>query len=170
MREIAVSEIEIREIRPDYLPAIGAIWNAMIRETAFTFTDLEKTPDALAAWLAEGRAARRPRLAAISAGRLIGFAAAGAFRAGPGYAHTLEHSIILDPAAAGRGAGGALMARLEVEARNSGAHSLIAGISGENTRAIAFHRRMGFREVGRLPEVGRKFGRWLDLVLMQKMI
>ena len=124
----------------------------------------------MADWLAAGRAAGHPRLAALAGGRLLGFASAGPFRAGPGYTHTLEHSIILAEDAAGKGLGHALMARLEAEASTAGAHSLIAGISAENPRAVAFHARLGFREVGRLPEVGFKFGRWMGLVLMQKML
>jgi phosphinothricin acetyltransferase len=170
MREIAMTSLEVRPARTADLPLIGQIWNRMIRETAATFTSIEKTPEALVDWLEAGRAAGHPRLAALVAGRLVGFASAGPFRAGPGYARTLEHSIILAEDAAARGFGRALMARLETEAKAVDTHSLIAGISGENLRAVAFHRRLGFREVGRLPEVGFKFGRWMDLVLMQKML
>jgi phosphinothricin acetyltransferase len=165
-----MTALDIRPAEPRDLHAIGEIWNRMIRDTAATFTSQEKTPEALADWLDAGRAAGHPRLAALDGGRLLGFAAAGPFRAGPGYARTLEHSIILAEDAGGKGLGRALMARLELEAKSASAHSLIAGISGENPRAIAFHTRLGFREVGRLPEVGLKFGRWMDLVLMQKML
>jgi len=170
MREIAVTDIDIRPIAPNDLPAIGEIWNALIRDTAATFTNTEKTPEALAAWLAAGDDAGHPRLAATVDGRLTGFASAGPFRAGPGYAYTLEHSIILADDAVGKGIANALMARLKTEAKAAGAHSLIAGISGENSRAIAFHERLGFAEVGRMPEVGFKFGRRIDLGLMQMML
>ena len=62
------------------------------------------------------------------------------------------------------------MAALEDHAKAAGVHSLWAGVSAENSAGIAFHRSVGFAEVARLPEVGHKFGRWMDLVLMQKIL
>jgi phosphinothricin acetyltransferase len=62
------------------------------------------------------------------------------------------------------------MTRLEEVARAADMHVLVAGVSGENLGAIAFHRAIGFAEVARMPEVGRKFGRWMDLVLLQKIL
>ena len=78
--------------------------------------------------------------------------------------------MILAGDARGQGVGRALMARLEDHARTQGIHVLIAGVSGENEAAIAFHRAIGFTEAARLPEVGRKFGRWMDLVLLHKRL
>ena len=151
-------------------PAVAAIWNPVIRETAATFTTLEKTPDGLAADFAVRAAEGKLFLLAEEAGELLGFATYFQFRNGPGYARTMEHSIILAPAARGRGVGRALMAALEDHARAAGVHSLWAGVSAENSAGIAFHRSVGFAEVARLPEVGHKFGRWMDLVLMQKIL
>ena len=79
----------------------------------------------------------------------------------------MEHTIIVAQDATGKGLGRMLMAALVSGARAAGAHSLIGAISAENATAVAFHARCGFIEVGRIPEAGRKFGRWLDLVLMQ---
>ena len=151
-------------------PAVAAIWNPVIRETAATFTTLEKTPDGLAADFAVRAAEGKLFLLAEEAGELLGFATYFQFRNGPGYARTMEHSIILAPAARGRGVGRALMAALEDHAKAAGVHSLWAGVSAENSAGIAFHRSVGFAEVARLPEVGHKFGRWMDLVLMQKIL
>lgn len=147
-----------------HLPAIAAIWNPVIRDSTITFTTDEKTPEALAAWLTAGP----PRLAAEAEGRLLGFAAWGPFRGGPGYARIAEHTIFAAPDARGRGVGRALMTALEAEARAQGLGSLVGGISGENEAAIAFHTRLGYREVGRVPRAGWKFDRWIELVLMQK--
>ena len=151
-------------------PAVAAILSPVIRETAATFTTLEKTPDGLAADFAVRAAEGKLFLLAEEAGELLGFATYFQFRNGPGYARTMEHSIILAPAARGRGVGRALMAALEDHARAAGVHSLWAGVSAENSAGIAFHRSVGFAEVARLPEVGHKFGRWMDLVLMQKIL
>ncbi|SEL00648.1 phosphinothricin acetyltransferase [Roseovarius nanhaiticus] len=155
--------------RGDIAPMMG-IWNPQIRETSITFTTIEKTEamleDELAACAAEGRAF----LVAEEAGAVIGLATWFAFRKGPGYAHSAEHTVVLAPQAQGRGAGRLLMRAIEDHARAAGVHVLVAGVTGENSRGIAFHRALGFDEVGRMPQVGRKFRRWMDLVLLQKIL
>jgi len=143
------------------------IWNPLIRDTSVTFTSVEKTHDGLAADIAARGTAF---LVAEEAGALMGFASYGTFRGGPGYVHTAEHTVIVAPSAQGRGAGRALMRALEDQARAAGVHVLVAGVSAENVPAIAFHRAIGFAEAGRLPEVGRKFGRWMDLVFLHKRV
>lgn len=159
----------IRPAGPDDLAAILAVWNPVIRDTTITFSSDQKTPESLAAMIAERRAAGREFFVAV-AGGVLGFATYAQFRAGNGYAHAMEHTVILAPGAAGQGIGRALMAQLENHARAGGAHTLFAGVSGENAAGVAFHERIGFRTVARLPEAGRKFGRWLDLILMMKFL
>lgn len=149
--------------------AIAAIWNPIIRDTAITFTDLERTEAGLAQMLAEKAGAGFPFLVAADGG-VLGFATYGTFRNGPGYARTAEHTILLGPQARGRGVGRALMAAIEEHARGRGIHSLWAGVSAENPAGRAFHAAIGYAEVAVLPEVGWKFGRWIDLVLMQKIL
>jgi phosphinothricin acetyltransferase len=147
------------------IPAILAIWNPLIRHTAVTFTTEEKTAESLAADLnTRGDAF----LVAETGGQIAGFASFGPFRPGPGYAHTAEHTVILAEAARGRGTGRALMSRLEDVAHARQIHTLIGAVSGENRPAIAFHEAIGFARVGHLPQAGRKFGRWMDLVLFLK--
>ena len=152
------------------IPGILAIWNPIIRDTAITFTDEEKSPDALARLLADRRDAGQSFLVAAAGAEVLGFASFGQFRTGRGYRHSFEHTVLLAPAARGRGVGRALMAALEREARAAGGHTMIGGVSAENAGGFAFHAALGYREAARLPEVGFKFGRWLDLILMQKRL
>lgn len=152
------------------VPAILAFWNPVIRDTTVTFSPTEHSAEGLAELIASRQAAGRAFLVAEADGVVLGFASYDQFRKGPGYAHAMEHTIILAPAARGRGAGRALMTALEDHARAGGAHVMVAGVSGENGPGQAFHAAIGYAEVGRVPEVGYKFGRWLDLVLMQKRL
>lgn len=159
----------VRPAEAEDLPQVADFWNRIIRETTITFTTVLKTEADLAAMIAARRAAGR-EFFVVREGGAIGFATYDQFRAGPGYAHAMEHTILLPPELRGRGAGRALMDRVEAHARAGGAHTLFAGVSGENAGGIAFHARIGFDVSARYPEAGRKFGRWLDLVLMMKKL
>ncbi len=157
----------VRQAKTEDAAVIMAITNAIIRDTLVTFNSTEREE----ADIVEDIKARGKRfLVAETDGSVVGFATYGPFRGGPGYAHSREHTIQLKPEARSRGVGHALMNRLEEVARVDGVHVLVAGISADNRPAIRFHSAIGFSEVGRMPEVGRKWGRWLDLVLMQKIL
>lgn len=143
---------------------IAAIAAPFALETTITFTSEPRSPQQIAAALE-----RFPWVVSVAPGGAVsGYAGLSEFRSGPGYARVREISIGLAPEARGAGQGRALIGALEQAARAEGIAALIAGISGENPAAVAFHAACGFREVGRLPGVGWKFGRALDLVLMQK--
>ncbi|MFC3571047.1 GNAT family N-acetyltransferase [Paracoccus simplex] len=160
----------IRPAEDRDLTAILDFWNPLIRETTVTFSSEEKTAEGLAGMIAARRAAGREFLVAEAGGAVLGLVSYDQFRSGNGYAHCMEHTVILSAAARGRGVGRALMAAVEGHARAGGAHSMIAGVSAENEAAVAFHRAIGYRQVGQVPQAGRKFGRWLDLVLLQKIL
>ncbi|MCT4555592.1 MAG: GNAT family N-acetyltransferase [Pelagimonas sp.] len=157
----------IRPARSSDAARIADIWNDVIDATAITFTSQRKTAPGIVADIA----ARGDlfQVAEID-GTVQGFATAFQFRGGPGYAFTYEHSIQLAPEARGFGAGRALMDALEEALRRAGAHSLWAGVSGENPGGVVFHEKLGFQRVALLPQVGRKFDRWMDLVLLQKFL
>jgi len=146
--------------------AIAAVWNPVIRDTTITFNAVEKTEDDLASLINT----RACFLVAQEAGEILGFAIYTQFRGGVGYAHTMEHSVILSPDAQGRGLGRGLLTAIEEHASAAGAHCMIGGVSSGNPAAIGFHAAMGYAEVAVLPEVGRKFGQWFDLHLMQKRL
>lgn len=157
----------VRPARTGDAAALAAIWNPVIEGTAATFTTVLKTPEGIAADIAaRGACFQVLELDGVPAGLATCFP----FRAGPGYAHSCEHSVILAPEARGRGGGRALMEALMAAARAEGQHVMVAAISGENPGAVRFHARLGFEERGRLPQAGRKFGRWMDLILMQKIL
>jgi len=160
----------IRPATPEDFPAILAFWNPMIRETTVTFSSEEKTVPGLERMIGARRAAGREFLVAAADGAVLGLATYDQFRGGNGYLHAMEHTIILAAGARGRGTGRALMAAIEDHARAGGAHTMVAAVSGENDAGIAFHRALGYEPVGMLPQSGRKFGRWLDLVLLQKIL
>ncbi|QJF50478.1 GNAT family N-acetyltransferase [Roseobacter ponti] len=157
----------IRPAAPPDAADVATLWNRMIRETDFTFTTEERS-------VANVRNLIRERDGAFfvagTGGAFSGFVTFGAFRSGPGYRATAELSILVTPQAAGTGLAGALMQTGEEAARAAGIHVMIAAISAVNPRAIRFHTRQGYVEAGRLAEVGRKNGAWLDLVLMQKIL
>ena len=159
--------MSVRAAVPEDAGAIAGIWNPYIRDTAVTFTTEEKTEAGLAADIAARPGAF---FVAEEDGAVQGFATAFPFRGGPGYRHTMEHTVQLAPEARGRGMGRALMDRLEEALGERGCHVLVAGVSGENAAGIAFHKAIGFETVGRMPQVGAKFDRWMDLVLMQKIL
>lgn len=160
----------IRPAVPADAAAIAAFWNPVIRDTAVTFNPVEKTPDEIARMITDRQSAGHGFLVAEVDGQVAGFASYAQFRSGAGYARTMEHTVILAPVAHGRGVGRALMTALEDHARAAGVHSLIAGVSAENPAGRAFHAALGYAVIATLPEVGFKFGRWMDLTLMQKFL
>ena len=156
----------IRPAVKDDFPQIAKIWNQIIRDTAATFTNAEKE----VVELVQANAAGRPFFVAEQDGKVVGFATYFPFRSGPGYARTKEHTIQLAPDARGKGFGRGLMEAVEDHARDAGVHTIWAGISSENPDGKAFHAALGYEEIAVLPEVGRKFGRWMDLILMRKVL
>ena len=156
----------VRPARDEDVAQLACIQNPVIRDTAITFNPQERSEE-------DYRAAIRTMpcfLVAEENGEVLGFVSYDQFRKGKGYARTAEHTIVLADEARGRGVGRALMQAAEEHAREAGIGSLWAGVSGENPDAVQFHARLGYEEVVRLPKVGFKFGRWMDLVLMRKWL
>ncbi len=159
--------MNLRQAREGDAAEIAAISNAIIKDSLITFTTDTRSVASVASDIRE----RGPGcLVAELEGRVAGFATYGPFRRGVGYARCCEHTIQLAPHARGQGLGRGLMSALEARAVADGIHVMVAGISSANPDGVAFHAALGFAEVGRMPEVGRKWGRWLDLVLMQKIL
>lgn len=165
-----MTEWTIRTGREADAPAIAAILNHEIRTGLAIWRYAERSEDDIRAMLAERIAAGQGVFVAETEGRIAGWASYGPFRTGEGYGRTVEHSVHIVPQMQGHGLGTALMQRLLDHARGAGIHAVIAAIDSTLDASLALHRRLGFREIGRLPEIGWKFERWLTLVLMQKLL
>ncbi|MGV8908933.1 MAG: GNAT family N-acetyltransferase [Propionicimonas sp.] len=162
--------MRIRPAQPADLPALLAIYNDAIVHTTASWDLLPWTPVQHAEWYATKAEHRHPILVADAEGEIVGYAAYGPFREKAGYAATMEHSVYVRTDRQGAGIGRALMVAIIEAARANGVHALIGGLSADNEVSMALHRSFGFVEVGRLPEVGRKFDRWLDLVMLQLIL
>ena len=122
------------------------------------------------AWFDHKGAAGWPVLVLEDAGKIIGWATYGPFREKPGYAGTVEHSVYVRDGLRGAGLGTLLMTALIADARARGFHVMVGGVDAENAGSLAFHARLGFVQVAHFREVGRKFGRWLDLAFVELLL
>ena len=163
-----MSAVEIRPATEADLPSITAIYEHAVLHGTATF---ELMPPDLAEMgrrfdvLSTGGF---PYLAASLDGRVVGYAYAGAYRPRPAYRFTVENSIYLDPAIHRKGIGLKLMHRLIEECISRGYRQMIAVIGDSaNAGSVGVHTRCGFKMIGTHPNVGLKFGRWLDTVMMQ---
>jgi phosphinothricin acetyltransferase len=162
--------MEIRQVTLQDAPAIVKIWNPVIKNTASTFTNIEKSTQDLKALIPNTAELNHGFYVAEVDEEVIGFATYGPFRNGPGYAQTMEHSIFLSGTTLRQGVGKTLMTRLELHAKDMEVHSFIAGLSAENLNGIKFHKALGYDQVANIKQAGFKFDRWHDLVLMQKFL
>jgi len=161
----------IRPAAPADIPSITRIYDQAVREGSASF---ELTPPDQAEMMRRFESLKAggfPYLVAEVAGTVAGYAYAGPYRARPAYRWTVENSVYVDVTAHRRGLGRALLARLIAESEARGFRQMIAVIGDSaNAASIELHRAAGFRLVGTFENVGFKFGRWLDSVLMQRAL
>ncbi len=177
----------IRLAVPGDNEAIRAIYNAEVAGGRNTFDLVARTAADQAAWLERHRGAHPVVVAVASAGPTphppaavgvpvppagteLGFGSISPYRSRPAYATTVENSVYVDEAYQGQGVGKALLTELIGLAAGHGFHAMIARIVGGNDVSIGLHRACGFTLVGVEREVGRKHGRWLDVVELQRML
>jgi L-amino acid N-acyltransferase YncA len=147
----------LRDATEADLPAILAIYNHAVAETTAIWNEILVDLDNRQAWFEARQARGFPILVAEIDGRIAGYASYGDWRAFDGFRQSVEHSVYVEKDFYGRGLGKALM----------GIHVMVAAIEAGNQGSIALHTRLGFRLVGTHHEVGKKFGRWLDLTMME---
>ncbi len=157
----------IRDCSPTDLDVVHALHvDAVLHSTAIW----QDTPHPRAyfdGWLTERQGGGYPVVVAEVDGVVAGYATYSQWRPHQGYRLTVEHSVYVVEAFRGRGIATILMAELVARATAEGRHVMMAGICSTNTGSIALHERLGFTTVAVVPEVGRKFDRWLDLTLMR---
>lgn len=162
--------MHIRDAGDADIDAITAIYNDAVAHTTAIWNETLVDAANRRAWLADRIGAGYPVLVAEAEGTVLGYATFGDWRAWDGYRHTVEHSVYVRADRRGGGIGRALMAALIDRARGLGKHVMVAGIEAGNTGSIRLHEALGFRQVGLLPQVGAKFGVWLDLAFLQLVL
>jgi L-amino acid N-acyltransferase YncA len=162
--------MRIRPARLEDAEAIRAIYNAEVVGGTNTFDLVPRTQTEQLAWMADHQGAHPAVVAVGPDDQVEGFGAISAFRDRPAYATTVEDSVYVDPVHRGKGVGRALLEELVRLAARHGFHAMIARIVGHNEVSIGLHRACGFDLVGIEREVGRKHGRWLDVVELQRLL
>ncbi|MCU0312207.1 MAG: N-acetyltransferase family protein [Acidimicrobiales bacterium] len=149
--------------------AILDIYNAEVLGSTVTFDLRPRTLEEQQQWLRD----RSGALAVVVAeedDEVVGFASLSVYRDRPAYSTTVEDSVYVRDDRRGTGLGRALLTEIVDVATAQGFHTVMARIVGHHTASIEMHRRVGFDVVGVEREVGRKFGNWLDVVVMQRML
>ena len=148
---------------------IRNIYNHEVLNSTASFDLVERTVEEQRIWLSERSGAFSVLVAEVE-NKVMGFASLSPFNKKDGYRTTVENSVYVDSAARGLGIGSKLLDEILLVATRSGFHAVIARIGGVNDTSIALHEKHGFFLVGVEREVGRKFGRWQDVVVMQKIL
>jgi phosphinothricin acetyltransferase len=160
----------LRDATEADLPAILAIYNDVIANSNAVYTETSSTLEDRRAWLALRATQGYPVLVADDDGQVAGFASFGDFRPYPGFRTTVEHSVHIHRDWRGKGLGRLLVEALCERAAALGKHVMVGAIDGANAASIRLHEKLGFKEVGRMPEAAIKRGQWLDLVFMQRVL
>lgn len=161
--------MELRLATLDDAEAIRSIYNLEVLESTATFDLVPRTLAEQRAWISE-RSGAHGAIVAVIDGEIAGFGSLSRWRDRPAYSTTVEDSVYIHRGHQGQGVGRAILAELVSMATAHGFHACMARIVGGHDASIALHRACGFDVVGVEKEVGRKFGKWLDVVLMERML
>lgn len=153
------------------LPALNDIYNDAVLNTSATYDEVPQTLQERLRWYEEHLENGFPIVVVTdSRNGLLGWGSLSAFHPKPGYRNTVENSIYISERAKGKGFGKAILRRLIECAKEKGYHAMIALIDSENAVSLHMHEKAGFKEVGRLKEVGWKHGAWRDVVYMELIL
>ncbi len=161
--------VAVRSARRADAEAIRSIYNLEVTESTVTFDLVPRSLAAQEAWLTDHDGVH-PAVVAEAGGEVVGFGSLAPYRSRPAYATTVEDSVYVRRDSRGIGCGRAIVSELVRLGTVHGFHAVMGRIVGGHEASIGLHRACGFELVGIEREVGRKFGRWLDVVLMQRML
>jgi len=161
--------VQARLATIDDAEATRSIYNVEVADSTVTFDLVPRTIDEQRAWLS-ARSGAHAVLVAEHDGKVVGFSSLSTYRDRPTYSTTIEDSVYVRRDQQGKGIGKLLLGDLVGLARSHGFHAMMGRIVGGHDASIALHRSLGFETVGTEREVGRKFGRWLDVVVMQLLL
>ena len=157
----------IRDATEQDLPAIRDIYNDAVLNTTAIWNEQPVDLANRLAWFTARQAQRAPILVAVENHEVTGYASFGDWRPFEGFRYSVEHSVYVRNDQRGKGLGPRLMQTLIERARAGGKHVMVAAIESGNQASLRLHERLGFSTTGQMPQVGIKFGRWLDLTFMQ---
>ncbi len=149
--------------------AIRNIYNVEVIGSTATLDLVPRTAEEQASWMA-AHSGVYPVIVAENDGQVVGFASLSPYRPRPGYATAVEDSIYVAAPSRGRGVGRALLNEAVDTARTHGFHSVIARVGAAQEASVALHKACGFDFVGVEREIGRKFGRWIDVAILQRLL
>jgi L-amino acid N-acyltransferase len=166
-----MSAMSIRDAGEHDLQQILAIYNEVIATSTAIYAIEPVSLSERAEWFAQRRQRGFPVLVAAEGDSILGFASFGEFRgAWNGYRYSVEHSVHVRADMRGRNVGSRLVEALFPRAAAMGKHAMIGAVDAANEGSIRFHQRLGFERVAHFKQVGHKFGRWLDLVFLQRFL
>lgn len=161
--------MHVRSATVEDAPAILEIYNHEVLTSTVTFDLVPRTLAEQEAWITD-RSGAHVVLVVEDGGEVVGFGALSQYRERAGYATTVEDSVYVHQDHRGQGVGRILLAELVDRATAHGFHALMAKVVGDHQASINLHAAAGFEVVGHEREVGRKFGRWLDVVLLERLL
>jgi len=162
--------MHVRLAAPADAEAVRLIYNAEVVGSTATFDLRPRTEDEQAAWMVEHQGTYPVVVAVDDDGSVLGFGSLSSYRDRPSYSTTVEDSVYVDAGRRSGGVGRILLVELVRLGTLHGFHSMIARVGGDNAASIALHQACGFELVGVEREIGRKFNRWLDVAVLQRML
>lgn len=162
--------IRVRRVDPTDAPAIASIYNHYVKQSVITFEEAPVSAAEMASRMSAIAEASLPWLVAADAHHVLGYAYAMKWRARSAYRFSVEITVYVAPGSTGRGAGTALYTALFAGLERLGVHAVIGGIALPNPASVALHEKFGMEKVAHFPQVGFKFGQWVDVGYWQRVL